>query len=204
MHNIFLAEHYRASFDEIFDDGKVPSEPSFYVNVPSRIDPSAAPSGGDTLVVLVPCGPIASKDAPEGYQDQVSFAQIKAKVRSQVLATLHARTGRDLAPLIREEHVLDPWDWRQRFGLWSGSILGLSHCISQVLWFRPSNQYVVAGVAEAFKAYTWAQHAHSRVFRCPHCLSSPTDTRHSKICFSSAPAPCPARACPSYAPARPS
>lgn len=36
---------------------------------------------------------------------------------------------------------MDPWDWRERFGLWNGSILGLSHCVSQVLWFRPSNQH---------------------------------------------------------------
>lgn len=138
---IFLAEHYRESFDEIFKDGQVPSEPSFYVNVPSRVDPSAAPQGGDTIVILVPCGPIANEGfAPEGYKDKKTFAAIKDKVRQQVLDTIRSRTGRDLGPLIREEHVMDPWDWRDKYGLWNGSILGLSHCISQVLWFRPSNQ----------------------------------------------------------------
>jgi phytoene desaturase (3,4-didehydrolycopene-forming) len=141
IHNIFLAKEYRESFDEIFEDGKVPGEPSFYVNVPSRIDPSAAPKGGDTLVVLVPCGAIATKNAPQGYQDKETFAAIKENVRNQILATIRARTGRDLAPLIRQEYVMDPWDWRERYGLWNGSILGLSHCVSQVLWFRPSNQH---------------------------------------------------------------
>lgn len=119
----------------------MPAEPSFYVNVPSRVDPSAAPTGGDTLVVLVPCGPIGDEgSAPDGYQDKETFAKIKTRVRAQVLATLQARIGRDIGPLIREEHVMDPWDWREKFGLWNGSILGLSHCVSQVLWFRPSNQ----------------------------------------------------------------
>ena len=141
VHNIFLAENYRESFDEIFKDGKVPSEPSFYINVPSRADKSAAPNGGDTLVVLVPCGPIASKDAPEGYKDKESFAKIKDRVRKQILQIVKDRIGRDLTPLIREEFVKDPWDWREQFGLWNGSILGLSHCFSQVLWFRPSNQH---------------------------------------------------------------
>lgn len=138
---IFLAQHYRESFDQIFKNGQVPDEPSFYVNVPSRVDPSAAPKGGDTIVVLVPCGPIADEgNAPEGYKDKETFAKIKERVKSQVLATIQARIGKDIGPLIREEHVLDPWDWREKFGLWNGSILGLSHCVSQVLWFRPSNQ----------------------------------------------------------------
>jgi phytoene desaturase (3,4-didehydrolycopene-forming) len=109
--------------------------------VPSREDPSAAPNGGDTIVILVPCGPIAEQGkAPDGYADQKTFAQVKNKVRQQVLEVIKARIGKDISPLIREEHVIDPWDWREKYGLWNGSILGLSHCVSQVLWFRPSNQ----------------------------------------------------------------
>ncbi|GKZ28154.1 hypothetical protein AbraCBS73388_011934, partial [Aspergillus brasiliensis] len=46
-HNIFLAEKYRESFDSIFNDYTVPDDPSFYVNVPSRVDPRAAPPGKD-------------------------------------------------------------------------------------------------------------------------------------------------------------
>eukprot|EP01088_Endostelium_zonatum_P011675 TRINITY_DN25822_c0_g1_i1.p1 TRINITY_DN25822_c0_g1~~TRINITY_DN25822_c0_g1_i1.p1 ORF type:complete len:560 (-),score=106.15 TRINITY_DN25822_c0_g1_i1:8-1687(-) len=141
IHNIFLAEQYRESFDEIFKDGKVPSEPSFYINVPSRIDKTAAPNGGDTVVVLVPCGPIAGDKAPDGYKDKASFEKIKAHVRKQILETVQARTGRNLEPLIKEEFVKDPWDWREQFGLWNGSILGLSHSVSQVLWFRPGNEH---------------------------------------------------------------
>jgi len=142
VHNIFLAEQYRESFDEIFKEGKVPSEPSFYVNCPSRIDSAAAPNGGDTLVVLVPCGPIAGIDnPPKGYENKENFKLIKERTRRQILDIIKARIGKDLAPLIREEFVKDPWDWKEQFGLWNGSILGLSHCVSQVLWFRPSNQH---------------------------------------------------------------
>lgn len=93
------------------------------------------------MVILVPCGPIANSNAPEGYKDKASFEAIKTKVRAQVLTVLQSRIGRDISALIREEHVMDPWDWREKYGLWNGSILGLSHCVSQVLWFRPSNQH---------------------------------------------------------------
>ncbi|GJJ10655.1 hypothetical protein Clacol_004882 [Clathrus columnatus] len=55
-HNVFLAERYRESFDDIFKSHTLPKEPSFYVNVPSRIDPTAAPEEKDSFVVLVPIG----------------------------------------------------------------------------------------------------------------------------------------------------
>lgn len=61
-HNIFLADEYRESFDAIFKKHMIPDEPSFYVNVPSRVDPTAAPEGKDTLVILVPVGHLI--DAP--------------------------------------------------------------------------------------------------------------------------------------------
>ncbi|KAJ8606074.1 hypothetical protein MRB53_041229 [Persea americana] len=62
-HNIFLADEYQESFDSIFKKHLIPSEPSFYVNVPSRIDPSAAPDGKDSLVVLVPVGHLIGEAA---------------------------------------------------------------------------------------------------------------------------------------------
>ena len=55
-HNIFLADQYKESFDSIFKKHLIPDEPSFYVNVPSRVDSSAAPAGKDSVVVLVPVG----------------------------------------------------------------------------------------------------------------------------------------------------
>ncbi|RMY46917.1 hypothetical protein D0865_08981 [Hortaea werneckii] len=66
-HNIFLADEYRESFDSIFKRHLIPDEPSFYVNVPSRVDPSAAPEGTDSVVVLVPVGHLI--DVPSGEGD---------------------------------------------------------------------------------------------------------------------------------------
>ncbi|TKA26073.1 Phytoene desaturase [Friedmanniomyces endolithicus] len=61
-HNIFLADEYKESFDSIFKKHLIPDAPSFYVNVPSRVDGSAAPEGKDSVVVLVPVGHLV--DAP--------------------------------------------------------------------------------------------------------------------------------------------
>jgi phytoene dehydrogenase-like protein len=59
-HNVFLASEYRASFHGIFRDHALPDKPSVYVHAPSRIDPSAAPAGQDTLMALVPVGHLGS------------------------------------------------------------------------------------------------------------------------------------------------
>ncbi|PWY98742.1 putative phytoene dehydrogenase [Testicularia cyperi] len=146
-HNIFLADAYQESFDEIFRDGDTPSEPSFYVNVPSRLDPSAAPPGKDTLVILVPCGPISIPEKPcsdpaKGARSREQFAATKDRARRQVIETLKKRLNRpDFEDLIDHEIINDPFDWQDKFNLFRGSILGLSHTIPQVLWFRPSIQH---------------------------------------------------------------
>lgn len=133
VHNIFLAEAYKQSFDEIFKEHTLPSEPSFYINVPSRIDPTAAPADKDTMVVLVPIGHMTDTH-PQDYD------QLVVKARNLVLDSLKKHLGVDFAPLIDFEIFNDPRTWQAKFNLWQGSILGLSHEIFQVLWFRPSTK----------------------------------------------------------------
>ncbi|XP_022173205.1 phytoene desaturase-like [Myzus persicae] len=131
-HNIFLAEKYKQSFDQIFKDHTLPDEPSFYVNVPSRIDPTAAPEGKDTVVVLVPVGHITNVS-------NIDFDQLVKKARENVIDTMEKRLKiSNFRNLIDHEIVNDPRTWQNKFNLWKGSILGLSHSLFQVLWFRPS------------------------------------------------------------------
>ncbi|XXH05870.1 hypothetical protein Hte_012311 [Hypoxylon texense] len=142
-HNIFLADEYRESFDAIFDRKSLPDEPSFYVNVPSRIDPSAAPEGRDSVIVLVPTGHLrgsSSSDPSVGLprEDEQDWPTLIARARAAVLATISARTGApSLAPSIAHESVNTPVTWESRFHLDRGSILGLGHGFFNVLSFRP-------------------------------------------------------------------
>jgi phytoene desaturase (3,4-didehydrolycopene-forming) len=144
-HNIFLADEYRESFDAIFDRQTLPTEPSFYVNVPSRIDPSAAPEGRDSVIALVPVGhlleskAVGSTGEPNGgVRPDQDWAALVARARRAVLSTVTARTG--AAPLegsITHEIINDPFTWEAKFNLDKGSILGLSHSFFNVLALRP-------------------------------------------------------------------
>lgn len=130
-HNIFLAPDYRDSFDAIFKSQQLPSDPSFYVNVPSRIDSTASPPGTDACVILVPCGHLLPSSTSQDWPTLVSRA------RSTVLSTIHARLGIDLAPHIQHEQIHTPQSWKSEFNLDKGAILGLSHSFFNVLSFRP-------------------------------------------------------------------
>ncbi|KAF2807436.1 phytoene desaturase [Mytilinidion resinicola] len=146
-HNIFLADAYRTSFDSIFKEHLIPTHPSFYVNVPSRIDPTAAPAGRDAVVVLVPVGHLISSTSNEhkGSSSSDSNTQawptMLATAREAVISTIHARTGVDLAPLIIHESVNTPTTWLSTFNLDKGAILGLSHSFFNVLSFRPRTKH---------------------------------------------------------------
>lgn len=60
-----------------------------------------------------------------------------SKARAGVLATIEARTGLSLAPLITNEIVNTPYTWETKFNLSKGAILGLAHDFFNVLAFRP-------------------------------------------------------------------
>lgn len=51
--DIFLAEDYLGSFDDIFKKHGLPNDLSIYVHCPSELDPTCAPEGKETLTVLV-------------------------------------------------------------------------------------------------------------------------------------------------------
>ena len=143
VHNIFLADEYRESFDAIFKRQHMPDQPSFYVNVPSRVDASAAPPGRDSVVVLVPVGHLlddagAGIDAPSP-QDWPAMVEL---ARRTVIATIEARTGATgLRAAVVAEEVNTPQTWRDAFNLDRGAILGLSHSFFNVLSFRPSTRH---------------------------------------------------------------
>ncbi|KAK6910688.1 hypothetical protein I203_104720 [Kwoniella mangroviensis CBS 8507] len=148
-HNIFLAEDYKGSFDDIFKRKGMPREPSFYVNVPSRVDLTAAPAGKDAIVVLVPVGHLhnTTKDQQglrtfsEGSnvpdQDTQDWPALVDRARTQVIEVMEARLGiKGVKGKIVWEGVNTPQTWKDKFNLTHGSILGITHDFFNVLSFR--------------------------------------------------------------------
>ena len=142
-HNIFLAEHYQESFDNIFKDQLLPQEPSFYLHVSSRVDPAAAPPDKDSVVVLCPVGHLKNKAEGKGLsaESEDEWNQLVSKARKAILKTVKSQTGVDLSLSITHEAVNTPESWKEKFNLDKGGILGLSHSFFNVLSFRPHTKH---------------------------------------------------------------
>ncbi|KAG8879971.1 hypothetical protein FRB97_001270 [Tulasnella sp. 331] len=144
VHNIFLAEDYKESFDDIFQRQEMPTEPSFYLNVPSRADPTAAPEGKDAIVVLVPIGHMVEEGNALGLNVKTpkEWEQVVERARDVVIEVVEKRTGRKgFREAIAKEVVNTPQIWKDKFNLDKGGILGLSHSFFNVLSFRPGTSH---------------------------------------------------------------
>ena len=131
-HTIFLPENNRATFDELFHQGRIPRDLPFYVSIPSATDRSLAPSGDSTVFVLVPT-PVLSEMPGANWESLTDSA------RSAVFSRL-ALEGCGLGPKdILFEEVWTPVEWRRRFGLHDGSAFGAAHTLFQMGPFRSRN-----------------------------------------------------------------
>jgi phytoene desaturase len=133
-HSVFLSGDYKASFDRIFHDQTLPERPSFYIHVPNRTDPSAAPEGGDNLMVLVPVGCLYE----ELNQD---FEALRARAKETVSRRLAKLGITDLEAHITHEVSYTPHDWKEMFNLARGAAFGLGHNFTQVGYLRPQNRH---------------------------------------------------------------
>ncbi|GLB09491.1 hypothetical protein AtubIFM57258_005413 [Aspergillus tubingensis] len=109
-HNIFLppSSEYKSSFDAIFKNHQIPEHPSFYLHIPSRIDPSASPQNTDAIVVLVPVphllSPTSSSSSPTSplnpHNASAYWHTTTQSIRALILSTIHDLTGNDIEPHI--------------------------------------------------------------------------------------------------------
>jgi phytoene desaturase len=133
-HTLFLADDYRANFDQISNYLTIPDNASLYIHAPARLDPAMAPPGGDTLIAVVPVGHM---NEHEDYEWQTLMTQ----ARQVVLRRLALLGICDLERHIKFETCFTPLWWHKRYNLVRGATHGLSHNVMQLGYFRPTNRH---------------------------------------------------------------
>lgn len=130
-HTLFLDEDWEEGFDVIFDPKKAawPNRPSYYVNVPSRTDPTAAPEGCDTLFILVALAP-GLEDTPE--RREVFYTQI--------MDDLEKKLGESIRDAVEVKRIFALEDFTERYNAYKGTALGLSHTLFQTALWRPTHK----------------------------------------------------------------
>ncbi len=128
-HTLVLPPDWDDHFTALFDDPAWPDDPAYYLNIPSQTDPSVAPDGCETVVILVPVAP--ELDDTESMRRQF---------RQQILADIAETTGVDLRDRIAVEHTACVSDYAGTFNKQGGTALGLAHTLWQTGPFRPGNR----------------------------------------------------------------
>jgi phytoene desaturase len=133
-HTLFLADDYRENFKRIDPDLSLPANPNLYVHAPARLDSSMAPYRQDTVTAIIPVGHLSEN----GEQN---WGELRDEARKHVFRRLRTLGISDLESHIKFEETYTPLSWHKRYNLMKGSTHGLSHRLTQMAYFRPSNQH---------------------------------------------------------------
>ncbi len=139
-HNVFLIAGSQAQAERSWDilrtnEGETQGPFNFYVHRAGKTDPSAAPEGSDSIMVLVPCrtllrdeecAKLPREQALHRYREQFCESTIQ-KVREAVLERLGVVPSlQDLKDEILDEVVDTPATWAEQFHLAAGTPFALA------------------------------------------------------------------------------
>lgn len=137
LHSIYFAEDFKQNVDDLFERGKLPDDPSFYLYRPSLMDDSLAPEGQEGLYVLVP--------VPELSKYEKWTEQTMQAYRQKIIRLLKEKTiFKDIDEHIVSETLITPKDFSERFNAYNGATFGLKPTLKQSNYYRPHNKFAAA------------------------------------------------------------
>lgn len=116
-HNFFFSENQRAHFHSVFEEQRLPDDPTIYVVAAGRTDPSVAPPGCDTIKIL--------PHIPHLRDDNVISADEYVRFKDRVIHKLERMGLDDLRHHVVVEHLWTPADILEQYGSNKGSIYGV-------------------------------------------------------------------------------
>lgn len=130
-HNVFFSSDYKKEFDDIFDQKKLPEDPTIYVANTSFSDPNHAPKYGSNLFILVNAPYIHS------YQNWPSLKQFYTTF---LIEELEKRGLKGLNDSIETIEIITPLDFFDKYRSNRGSIYGTSSNSRFSAFLRPRNK----------------------------------------------------------------
>jgi len=131
LHNIFFSADYRSEFRAIFDEKRLPQDPTIYVNITSKSGGEGdAPPEGENWFVLVN----APHHIGQNWDEQVAL------LRQTVLDRLSRELGTDLEALIEVESCLTPPEIEAKTDSFGGSLYGIASNSRLAAFLRHPNR----------------------------------------------------------------
>ncbi len=128
-HNYLLGNNYREYSKDVMKNPGTLEKPYYYVNVVSKYNPDCAPEGCEALFFVCPVPNLLYKS---DWSD-------KKDIINSIISDFSKRIDQDISGNIIFQTEYTPEDWQNRFNLYKGAGLGLSHSMLQIGAFRPKN-----------------------------------------------------------------
>ena len=116
-HNFFYSGNQHKHFKTVFEEGRLPEDPTLYVVAPTRTDPSKAPEGCDNIKILPHIPPLAEGSGIT-HEDYLAL-------RDRILDKMERMGLKNLRENIVVQDVLTPVDIERMYGSNGGSIYGV-------------------------------------------------------------------------------
>ncbi len=131
LHNIFFSDDYKDEFDQIFNKGTISSDPTIYVNITSKMQPTDAGRGGENWFTMI--------NVPNNQGQD--WDQLITEAKQNMIAKLSRLLKVDLAEYIEEEDYLDPRRIESKTSSSAGSLYGNSSNNPYAAFLRHPHQH---------------------------------------------------------------
>lgn len=129
-HSLFFDVPFDRHAQEIYTYPQWPSDPLFYVSVPSQTDASVAPEGCENLMFLIP---VAS-----GLEDDSET--IREAYFDKIIARFEKHTGESVKDAVIYKKSFSVSDFVNDYNSYKGNAYGLANTLLQTAIFKPSCQ----------------------------------------------------------------
>lgn len=133
VHNFVFSDDLDHNLNQVFD-GTLLDDPSFYLYMGSKIDPSLAPEGKDGLYLLVPVSELSTAQY-DWNADTIAYYREKVLNRLQKLPGFE-----NVKEEIVSETYTTPVDFKEKFNAYNGACFGLRPTLTQSNHMRPQSK----------------------------------------------------------------
>ncbi len=129
LHNILFSKDYKQEFKEIFDENRLPTDPTVYINISSKFNPSDAPIGSENWIVMV------NAPANRGQDWKSDVGALKERV----IQKINNQLDTDIRPLIKQEKNWSPNGIEKDTRSYQGALYGTSSNDQMAAFLRHPN-----------------------------------------------------------------
>ena len=127
-HSLFFDVPFERHAKELYDDPQWPSNPLFYVSANSITDNTVAPTGCDSMVLLIPIS--------SGLQNDDEAT--REKYFQQIIKRMEKHTGQSIRDAVIYKKTFSISDFASEYNSFRGNAYGLANTLMQTAIFKPS------------------------------------------------------------------